>query len=211
MTFPSGRRCARMCGRHFPEGRLGSIENCWWKGCWRKVLGTCLSPCSSRGASAGPSRLRFVVRTATRRPALRKAAVCARQPTTPRRNVANSTKLFLMQTTASEYYRGLVDDYNDREGYGYISPDPDQNISGVLQFHRASLRSRTMRLRSGDRVLFSIKELQQGGSAADVHPELVEEGELEPRVWGSVDWYVPERGLALLRNRRADEPSFVID
>ena len=104
--------------------------------------------------------------------------------------VLNGTTLIPMQESVSEYYRGVVDEYLDREGYGYISPDPDQSITGVLQFHRAALRSRTMRLRRGDRVLFSVKDLQQGGSASDVHPEFVEDGELEPRVWGNIDWYL---------------------
>jgi cold shock CspA family protein len=115
-----------------------------------------------------------------------------------------------MYESAAEYYRGTVDDYHDREGYGYIRPDPDESINGLLLFHRTSLRSLTTQLRRGDRVLFSVTGVEQGGSARDVHPESVEEGGLEHRLSGEIRRYVPERGFGFVADPGGQEAFFHI-
>jgi cold shock CspA family protein len=115
-----------------------------------------------------------------------------------------------MPENTAEYYRGTVDGYRDREGYGFIAPDPDQSINGLLLFHRTSLRSRTTRLRRGDRVLFCVTDLQQGGSASDVHPEFVEDSGPEQRVSARIQHYVQDRGFGFLGTREGQEAFFHI-
>ena len=60
-----------------------------------------------------------------------------------------------MQENGLEYFRGTLQRYNDEDGVGYIEADPEQTVNGLHLFHRTSLRSMALRLRTGDRVIFS--------------------------------------------------------
>jgi cold shock CspA family protein len=110
-----------------------------------------------------------------------------------------------------DYYRGTVQKYSDEEGYGYIEPDPEQAINDLIVFQRSSLRSRATQLRTGDRVIFCVKNLGQREHAFDVHPELVEDGESDQRVRGKIHRYGAERGFGFLTTRDGQQAFFHIN
>ncbi|CAI8992323.1 TPR_REGION domain-containing protein [Pseudomonas sp. IT-P74] len=73
-----------------------------------------------------------------------------------------------------EYSSGVVISYDDKAGYGYISPD-DGDIQGEkLLVHRKSIRDSGSLLSSGDRVVFKVSSVPRGLLAIDVHDELKE-------------------------------------
>jgi cold shock CspA family protein len=116
-----------------------------------------------------------------------------------------------MSETEPDYYRGTVQRYRDQEGCGYIEPDPEQAITGLLVFHRSSLRSRATSLRSNDRVIFTVRDLGQGALAFDVHPELVEGGDSDARVKGRIHRYWAERGYGFLTTKEGHQAFFHVN
>src|SRR5438445_440479 len=77
----------------------------------------------------------------------------------------------MAENTHADYYRGTVDTYDDRAGYGYIHPDEGAIGTDRLLVHRRSLRDPTDLLRKDDRVLFRIETVPRGLLATDVHLE----------------------------------------
>ncbi|EIU7187649.1 hypothetical protein F6V05_16240 [Pseudomonas aeruginosa] len=69
------------------------------------------------------------------------------------------------------YARGTVDTYDDRGGYGFIIPDAPSEGEEKLLVHRRSLRSPSLVLRHGDRVVYQKESVPRGTLATDVHPE----------------------------------------
>jgi hypothetical protein len=55
---------------------------------------------------------------------------------------------------ASIYKSGSVETYDDRAGDGYIVPDAPEDSAPRLLVHRRSLRTPTLLLVPGERVLF---------------------------------------------------------
>jgi cold shock CspA family protein len=79
-----------------------------------------------------------------------------------------------MDTSMNGDYRsGTVQIYDDKAGYGYISPDEPQDKSDRLVVHRRSLRNPDTLLQQGDRVIYKAEHVPRGTLAADVHLELV--------------------------------------
>ncbi len=79
-----------------------------------------------------------------------------------------------MDTSMNGDYRsGTVQIYDDKAGYGYISPDEPQDKSDRLLVHRRSLRNPDTLLQQGDRVIYKAEHVPRGTLAADVHLELV--------------------------------------
>lgn len=76
------------------------------------------------------------------------------------------------------FKRGVVDAYDDRCGFGYISPDESDDDSERLLVHRKSLRHREALLQVGDRVIYREEIVPRGTLAVDVHPENPELEEL---------------------------------
>jgi cold shock CspA family protein len=109
------------------------------------------------------------------------------------------------------YYRGTVEEYDDRGGYGSIRPDEGQQVTGLLLVHRNSLRTRDLVLKAGDRVLFATKTVDRGLLATDVHSERISDAEsitsdAEERTKGSITSYFPDRSFGFIRtadNREA--------
>lgn len=101
------------------------------------------------------------------------------------------------------YYRGTVEEYDDRGGYGSIRPETGQPLEGFLLVHRKSLRRRDTALRPGDRVLFTIEHLDRGLLATDVHPERVADTEplasaADDRASGFIKSYLADRGFGFV-------------
>ena len=72
---------------------------------------------------------------------------------------------------ASDYKSGSVETYDDRAGYGYIVPDAPEESAPRLLLHRWSLRTPTLLLVPGERVLFRTRIIPRGLLASDVHLE----------------------------------------
>jgi len=67
-------------------------------------------------------------------------------------------------------YRGVVSEFDDRAGYGYITPEPGANLGeDLILVHRRSLRSRSVVLEAGDTVRYRIDTVPRGLLAIDVH------------------------------------------
>ena len=49
--------------------------------------------------------------------------------------------MMLVPEAELDYDRGTVQTYSDEEGIGYIDPDPEQAIDGLLLFHGSALHS----------------------------------------------------------------------
>lgn len=96
---------------------------------------------------------------------------------------------------SASYYRGVVEEFRDRSGYGYIKAESDPSLptDDLLLVHRRSLRTRSDVLRRGDRVCFTVNIVPTGFLATDVYLDPVQEQEaedeipvsLEPTVEGS--------------------------
>lgn len=120
---------------------------------------------------------------------------------------------FLSSAEHPIYYRGTVEEYDDRGGYGSIRPDEGQPISGVLLVHRYSLRTRDIVLRTGDRVLFTTRQVDRGLLATDVHSERVFDGgqippDAEERTKGRITSYISTRGFGFVRTVDSKEAFF---
>lgn len=72
---------------------------------------------------------------------------------------------------ATNFYKGVVSEFDDRAGYGYIKPAPGSDLAtdDLILVHRHSLRSRSVALESGDEVCFTIDTVPRGLLAVDVH------------------------------------------
>lgn len=106
-----------------------------------------------------------------------------------------------MATPTDTVYTGSVQTYDDRRGYGFIEPDPDQGLAGLLLVHRASLRSRDLQLHPGQRVSFSTQSVPTGLLATDVRPadaDASAQGDSE-RMVGTVRTVMSERGFGFIR------------
>lgn len=79
-----------------------------------------------------------------------------------------------MDHVKNDYQSGSVDQYDDRMGYGYITPDEPGSEGERLLVHRRSLRIPGMPLSPGDRVIFKSEVVPRGLLAADVHFELLD-------------------------------------
>ena len=55
------------------------------------------------------------------------------------------------------YFRGTVQRFDDRAGYGFIEADDGPDMDSLLLVHRKSLRRSHMTLQARDRVLFSVQ------------------------------------------------------
>jgi cold shock CspA family protein len=69
------------------------------------------------------------------------------------------------------YKSGSVESYDDRSGYGFILPDEPEGDAIRLLVHRKSLRTTSMQLEQGERVLFKTELVARGVLATDVHLE----------------------------------------
>src|ERR1019366_670443 len=84
-----------------------------------------------------------------------------------------------------QYFRGLVNEFSDRSGYGYIRPAEGQGLAEreMILVHRHSLRDRTVQLQRGDRVLFTTDVVPRGLLATDCHLDpssLADSGDFPP-------------------------------
>jgi tetratricopeptide (TPR) repeat protein len=84
----------------------------------------------------------------------------------------------------ASYFRGIVGEFDDRAGYGYIkaAPDPKLSTDDLLLVHRNSLRARSSIFREGDRVCFAIEVVPRGLLATDVHLDPEQEKEVEDEI-----------------------------
>ena len=102
----------------------------------------------------------------------------------------------------TEYFRGKVISYDDRTGYGYISPEESESLEGKLLVHRKSLRNQTTYLQKDDRVLFGVKEVPRGLLATDVHLELEADNDLfmnDEICYGTIVKTVKEKNYGFIR------------
>jgi cold shock CspA family protein len=90
---------------------------------------------------------------------------------------------------ASIYKSGSVETYDDRAGYGYIVPDAPEDSAPRLLVHRRSLRTPTLLLVPGERVLFRTEVVPRGLLAADVHLETPDDPS------GAADESIPDYGV----------------
>lgn len=67
-------------------------------------------------------------------------------------------------------FTGIVKNFNDKAGYGYIQADSGQEIdpASYLLVHRHSLRDRSSSLKKGDAVRFRTEMVPAGTLATDV-------------------------------------------
>lgn len=77
-----------------------------------------------------------------------------------------------------KYARGTVENYDDRGGYGFITPDSPSEGEEKLLVHRRSLRSPSLALRYGDRVVYRKESVPRGTLATDVHLEAPDDNEI---------------------------------
>jgi cold shock CspA family protein/tetratricopeptide (TPR) repeat protein len=107
-----------------------------------------------------------------------------------------------MPDVTTKYFRGKVQQYDNKTGRGLIRPDEGQDIFGQLMLRSKSLRDPVMQLEANDRVLFSIEIVDRGILATDVHYEMVQERdqlELSERIGGTIREYKEEKGYGFIR------------
>jgi cold shock CspA family protein len=71
----------------------------------------------------------------------------------------------------AKYYHGVVSEFDDKAGYGYIEASPGEDVGTKDQIlvHRRSLRSRSIKLQAKDFVCFRLDFVPRGLLAVDVH------------------------------------------
>jgi cold shock CspA family protein len=110
-----------------------------------------------------------------------------------------------------EYQSGTVEMYDDRAGYGYVTPDASQDASERLLVHRKSLRNNAALLQAGDRVIFRVEQVPRGKLATDVHPEEVgtigDDGIVEPSS-GRVSALFVNRNFGFINGRNEERIFF---
>jgi cold shock CspA family protein len=77
-----------------------------------------------------------------------------------------------------KYFRGTVRDYSKKSGFGFIAADEDLPTGKRLLVHSKSLRRSGDLIESGDRVIFTTRQVATGTLAVDVHPELVDRADI---------------------------------
>jgi cold shock CspA family protein len=101
------------------------------------------------------------------------------------------------ENQAASHFRGIVEEFNDRAGYGYIKavPDPKLSTDDLLVVHRHSLRTRSSILRAGDRVCFAVEVVPRGLLATDVHLDPLQEKEAEDDITAGPEASVEAREI----------------
>lgn len=112
-----------------------------------------------------------------------------------------------MDHVKNDYQSGSVDQYDDRMGYGYITPDEPDSEGERLLVHRRSLRIPGVPLSPGDRVIFKSEVVPRGLLAADVHFELVDPDSDEV-FQGTISTVQFDRGFGFITDDNDDRVFF---
>jgi cold shock CspA family protein len=113
---------------------------------------------------------------------------------------------------ASVYKSGSVETYDDKAGYGYIIPDAPEESAPRLLIHRRSLRSPTLLLVPGERVLFQTAVIPRGLLASDVHLETPDDSseiaDGPSTAYGTITAVWPDRHFGFIKDDNGNKRFF---